>query len=162
MTELEQLIAEQARDDSSFQPPEQRVVPLDRFMHVLSNEGIPATPRNHRRHPECHLHGRQNIAAADNWVGWRCRICFSERAAMYLKTHPEKRALYKRRWYHKNLEKAREINRRSREKHRDEINRRRRETRKEVVDSRVATDHQVSAGAGGGASPPRNPSRAVA
>lgn len=107
-TELEELIREQRKDDFDFQPPEIHTVPLEKMIPFLSEEGLNEMPRANKKHPECHLHGREDIVASNNWAGWRCRVCYRIRSHEWAKRNRKRAAEWTKRWKKENPEKQRE------------------------------------------------------
>lgn len=110
--ELAALIEEQAKDIARGRHVEHEIgtISLTSMEPFLSNQGLRPMPRARRRDPECHIHGRENITAADNWVGWRCRVCYAERTKAWYAKHPEKRREHVRRY--RATEKGREAHNR--------------------------------------------------
>jgi hypothetical protein len=99
MTELDDLIAEQAKDDASFQAPERGTVSLERFDPFLSEDGFTPVPREKKWRSECAIHGQTALVAdPGKSTGWRCRKCNSERSLRYAARNREKMAENTRKW----------------------------------------------------------------
>ncbi len=93
-TELEQLIAEQKRDDRAFQAPEKGTVPYGLVLDVRDQNGSMTVNLPRGAEPECVIHGRESLAE-DPTRGYRCRVCDRDRKRLKYKT--DKRAAFLKR-----------------------------------------------------------------
>lgn len=90
--ELEELIREQRKENTSFQFPEQNTVSLSTLEGFLSNDGLSDAPKQYKRSPECvkEGHGKRYIIVATGWTGWRCSKCRDQATERWRKNNPER------------------------------------------------------------------------
>lgn len=111
MSELDDLIAEQARDMQFGDRNQKQGVSLDLLEPFLSEDGLVPEPREHRRSPECAIHGRADIRPHNGRTGWRCGICFRDRSRQYAAAHRDRCNANTRRWRANHADHRREYER---------------------------------------------------
>jgi hypothetical protein len=77
--ELERLIAEQARDDRDFQPPQPNTVPYGNLMDVLTPDGRVRELAHKQYEQGCAIHGMLDLRPDPSRGSPVCRLCDRER-----------------------------------------------------------------------------------
>jgi hypothetical protein len=77
--ELEKLIAEQARDDRDFQPPQTGTVPYGHLLDVMDHQGRVRPDVRREYDPGCKIHGMLDQREDPTRGAPVCRLCDRER-----------------------------------------------------------------------------------